>query len=236
MKPLVTPSTELATRLRSSPWHARACGSSLAARDPEPVRRRPTRSARRDRADELSLGPLDADRPGVGLDFDPLGDRRPAFFLCATRVHSFLTRRCRGLRRRGATARAFLSVTIPWEVETIDTPRPPRTSGIASACGVDPAARAARPARGPTTIGSPSGSYLRPTRRTGRPASCDLAEGGDEALLLEDLQDRFLHARGRHVHAVVAGPHAVAQARQQIAQRIAGFHRVHHEAFRTPGM
>jgi hypothetical protein len=29
MKPLVTPSTELATRLRSSPWQARACGSSL---------------------------------------------------------------------------------------------------------------------------------------------------------------------------------------------------------------
>src|SRR5262245_38169985 len=53
----------------------------------------------------------------------------------------------------------------------------------------------------------------------------DLAEGGDVALLLEHFQDGLLHARGGHVHLVVAGAHAIAQARQQIAQRIAGLHR-----------
>src|SRR4051794_9085862 len=52
----------------------------------------------------------------------------------------------------------------------------------------------------------------------------DPAEGGDVALLLEHLENGLLHGGGRHVHAVVARAHSIAQARQQVGQRITRFH------------
>src|SRR5579863_2820087 len=52
------------------------------------------------------------------------------------------------------------------------------------------------------------------------------AEIGDVALILQHLEDRGLHARGRQLHFGLASGLAVANARQQVSNRISHAHAV----------
>ena len=224
MKPFVTPSTVLATRLRSE---AVARARRAARRRPRAmrdlVRRRPTRSGPPGSALTSSpLGPLTRTVAGVGLDLDPLGDH-DRHFSYARHGCTLLTRRCRALRRPGATAGPSCPSRCPATSTRCDTPRPAEHLRDRVGLGVDAAARA----RDPLEPGDDRLALVvvlearRAARAAPPPAPCG------RRTMKPSCSRTFRTASFRREAGTSTrswpGPHALRRRVKQVAQRIDWF-------------
>ena len=223
LKPWVTPTTALATRLRARPWNLPSCLSSartgLRRGWRLPARRRCPGAAP---GAACPSGPCTSTAPSDDLDLDAARDRDG--FL-ADSGHVQLTTRCRALRRRrpaarfapghhaarrgqdgGAEAAEDRRHVFAPEVDAAAGPADPLDSGDH--------ALAARTVLELDADRLLDGALALAIRRLHR------LEALDVALELQDLGDLQLERRRRNVHARVPRDGGVPDPRQHVGNRI----------------
>ena len=129
---------------------------------------------------------------------------------------------------------ARLPDMMPLEVDMMTRPSPPRTRGI-SVFGMYTRRPGRLMRRRPVMTFSFSGPYLSVMRSVPCGPSLELFEPGDEAFVEQDLRDGLLHLRRRDVHGLMVDVVRVADAREQVRDRI-GDDSHYQLAFVMPGM